>query len=381
MLKILKNVELYAPEYQGNKDILISDTRIAHIADHIDAPAGLGEIEVFDYSGYKAMPGFIDGHVHLLGGGGEGGPATRTPELMLTTATTAGVTTVVGCLGTDGTTRHMQSLLIKARALEEEGLTTFIYTGAYQIPTPTLTDSVRDDLILIDKVIGVGEIAMSDHRSAQPTLTDFAKLAAETRVGGMLGGKPGIVHFHVGGGPEGIKPIFWMLEHTEIPVTQFLPTHMGRNQALLDQGLSLIKMGGHIDITASQKVPNQIMYLLENGATLDSITISSDGQGSLPKFNDKGQLVGLKVGQMKRVYEVWRSLIQDYQVNISDALKIVTVNPAKNLKLSDTKGALKIGADADILIMDQNLNISDLFAKGRHMLRQGKPIVKGTFEL
>lgn len=380
MLKILKNVALYAPEYQGIKDVLICDTRIAHIADCIETPTGLGEVEVFDYSGLKAMPGFIDGHVHMLGGGGEGGPATRTPELMLTTATRAGVTTVVGCLGTDGTTRHMESLIIKARALEEEGLTTFIYTGAYEIPTPTLTGCVRDDLILMDKVIGVGEIALSDHRSAQPTHTDLAKLAAETRVGGMLGGKPGIVHFHVGGGPEGINAIFWMLDHTEIPVTQFLPTHMGRNQALLDQGLALIKKGGHIDITAGSKVPGQIMYLLNKGATLDSITISSDGQGSLPKFNEKGQLIGLKVGQMKRVYEVWRTLIQKHQVDISEALKLVTANPAKNLKLSNTKGAIKPGADADIVIMDDQLNIQELFARGRHMLSHGEPIVKGTFE-
>ena len=72
------------------------------------------------------MPGFIDGHVHMTGGGGEGGYATRTPELSLSDAIRGGVTTIVGCLGTDGVTRSLAALLAKARALDEEGISTFI---------------------------------------------------------------------------------------------------------------------------------------------------------------------------------------------------------------------------------------------------------------
>ena len=72
-----------------------------------------------------------------IGGGGEGGFSTRTPEATLSDLTTAGVTTVVGTLGTDGIARDMNALLAKARGLEEEGITTYIYTGSYRLPLRT----------------------------------------------------------------------------------------------------------------------------------------------------------------------------------------------------------------------------------------------------
>lgn len=379
MIKLLKNAEVYAPEYLGKQDILIAGNQIVAISSQIDASA-LPNVTEFDCTGLKAMPGFIDGHVHIIGGGGEGGPKTRTPELVLSSVLRAGVTTVVGCLGTDGTTRSMESLLTKAYALEAEGITTYIYTGSYEVPTPTLTGSVKNDIILIEKVIGVGEIAISDHRSSQPTLEDIQKLSADVRVGGMLGGKPGIVHLHVGKEDTGIDYIFEIVANTDIPVTQFLPTHMGRTPYLLDQGLKLINMGGKIDITAGKKAVDQVLYLLNKGANIKGITISSDGNGSLPKFDDEGNLIGLAVGDMREVYKVWKSLIKDHNMAISDALQIVSSNIAANLNISDHKGCLKAGSDADIVLMDHDLNIKKLFAKGRLMLDQGVPIVLGTFE-
>ena len=379
MIKLIKKVKVYSPEYLGVKDILICDKRIAQIADEINIDCFENK-EVIDGSGLLAVPGFIDGHVHMIGGGGEGGPKTRTPELMLSKITSAGVTTVVGCLGTDGTTRHMSSLLAKAQALEEEGVTTYIYTGSYQVPTTTITNSVKEDLILIDKVIGVGEIAISDHRSSQPSYEDIMKLAAETRVGGMLGGKPGIVHLHVGSEKAGIDYIFKIIEETDIPVTQFLPTHMGRTQHLVDQGLELIKLGGKIDVTAGSKAARHVDYLLKNGADIKGITLSSDGNGSLPKFDEHGTLIGLKAADMKTVHNVFKTLITEYNVDISDALHFVSTNVANNLKLNGIKGVLKVGSDADILLMNENFDIMKLFARGTQMVDNGKPIKFGTFE-
>ncbi len=379
MIKLIKNVKVYAPQYLGVKDILVCDRRIAAIDENVNL-SSLKHKEIIDGTNLIAMPGFIDGHVHMIGGGGEGGPVTRTPELMLSKVTSAGVTTLVGCLGTDGTTRHMSSLLAKAVALEAEGVTTFIYTGSYQVPTPTITGSVKDDLILIDKVIGVGEIAISDHRSSQPTYQELKKLAAETRVGGMLGGKPGLVHLHVGSEKSGIDYIFKIIEETDIPVTQFLPTHMGRTQHLLDQGLALVKLGGRIDLTAGSKAIDQVVYLLKNGAPVTGLTISSDGNGSLPKFDEKGNLIGLRAAEMKMVYRVWKDLIVEHQVDISDALQLVSTNVARNLKLEGIKGELSPGADADIVLMTEDLVIEKLFARGRMMINDGRPTVLGTFE-
>lgn len=202
MITLIKNAEVYAPESLGKASILLVDQRIAKIGEvDEEAVKGLGiDYKIVDADGAYAVPGFIDPHVHLIGGGGEGGFATRITEIQLSDMIQSGITTVVGLLGTDGTTRHMTSLLAKARGLEEEGMTTFIYTGNYAVPTTTITSSVKEDIILFDKIIGAAEIAISDSRSGQPSLHELAKIVGEARVGGMLSGKAGVTHFHTGPG-------------------------------------------------------------------------------------------------------------------------------------------------------------------------------------
>jgi isoaspartyl dipeptidase IadA len=237
LLTLIKNAEAYAPEYLGKKDVLLADSKIILIEDCIDHVNTSIPIHVVDAAHDIIAPGFIDSHVHIIGGGGEGGYKTRTPELMLTDATTAGVTTIVGVLGTDGTTRRMESLLAKARGLEEEGISCFIHTGSYQIPVKTLTTSIEEDLILIDKIIGVGEIAISDHRSSEPTFEELVKAASAARNGGILSGKAGILEVHVGDGKRKLSLLNQIADETDLPIRQFHPTHINRNEELFKEGI------------------------------------------------------------------------------------------------------------------------------------------------
>jgi beta-aspartyl-dipeptidase (metallo-type) len=390
LFKILKGGRVFAPDDMGKKDLLIAGSIIAKIDENILPAPSYGEVEVIDVKGKHIVPGFIDQHVHIIGGGGEAGFASRTPEVMLSHVTRAGITTVVGCLGTDGTTRHMASLLAKARGLEAEGISTYIYTGAYEVPTRTITENVRNDIILIDKVIGAGEIAISDYRSAQPGKEEIKKLAAEARVGGILSGKAGVLHLHVGDGRRKLGMIFEILEETEIPITQFTPTHINRNLYLLEDGIKFAKMGGMIDMTSgvypdsegimSFKSSGAIKYCLEHGVPIENITMSSDGNGSMPLFDDKGNIRRMLVAELDSLYHEFKALVLDEGLKLSDALKVITQNPAKSLKLYPKKGALQIGSDADIVVMDEDLNIEYVFAKGKIMVKEGKVIVKGTFE-
>jgi len=294
--------------------------------------------------------------------------------------TQAGVTTVVGCLGTDGVTRSMAALLAKASALAAEGLTTYVWTGAYEVPTPTITGSVRSDIILIDRVVGCGEIAVSDHRSAQPTPTQLRQLAAECRVGGMLGGKPGLLHLHVGSGPRGIQDVFDIIADGEIPASQFLPTHMGRTPALIEQAARLTRLGGRADFTAGASCAAAVAAALAHEADPARITISSDGGGSLPRFDDRGSLVGLQVGSPSTLLTTVASLHREHGLSLDVALGMVTANPATALGLAGRKGEIAPGADADLLVLDRSLNPKHLWAGGRMMLREGRPVVYGTFE-
>lgn len=394
MITLIKKAKVYQPEYLGIKDVLLIGDKIGAIGDDLTADLGNAvEINVIDGSGKVVVPGFIDSHVHMLGGGGEGGYKTRTPEIMLTDLTTAGITTVVGCLGTDGITRNMISLLAKARGLEEEGITTFIYTGSYQIPVKTITGEVMKDMIVIDKVIGVGEIAISDHRSSQPTLDEFSKLAAEARVGGMLSGKAGVLDIHLGDGTRTIDLILRTVSETEIPITQFLPTHVNRNGHLFEKCIQFAKSGGCIDFTGSDdpdfweaqdgevRVSKGMKRLLQEGVSDDNFTVSSDAQGSLPIFNDKKEYIGLSVGKATCLFKGIRECVLKEGIPLETAIKAITANPARILKLG-SKGKLEKGFDADLCILDEaTLEIDAVIARGQMMVKDKKPVVFGTFEV
>lgn len=390
MLFLIKGASIYTPEPQGAMDVLLCDSRILKIAPDIPS-CDAYEVQVIDGRGKLLFPGFIDGHVHILGGGGEGSYHTRTPEITLTDITMGGVTTVVGCIGTDGTTRNMASLLAKARGLEEEGITAYIYTGSYQVPVRTLTGSIMDDLILIDKVIGTGEIALSDHRSSQPTCQEFARIVADTRVGGILSGKAGLVNIHLGDGKRMLSYLREVLTDTEIPAANMLPTHINRSAALMQDGIDYAKsLGGYIDLTTSfdpdypeegeVKASTGLKMALDAGVPEDHITFSSDGQGSMPLFDKNRQLIGLGVGQVTSLYREFRDAVLTDKVTLHQALLPVTANPARLLKLSN-KGRLAEGMDGDLILADAiSLKIDSVFAKGLPVVQDGRPTVVGTFE-
>lgn len=393
MIKIIKNAKVYAPEYMGVQDVLIIGDKIAAVDKDIEVSVNKGlEMTVIDGKGKLLLPGFIDSHVHILGGGGEGSFKTRTPEIKLTDITNGGVTTVVGCLGTDGISRDMVGLLAKARGLEEEGITTYIYTGSYRIPVVTITGEVMKDIITIDKIIGVGEIAISDHRSSQPNIEEFKRLAADARVAGMLSGKAGVLNIHLGDGRRKLNMLFEVLETTEIPITQFIPTHTNRNPYLFEDAIKFAKAGGCIDFTTSSdpvfwegedaevKTSRALKRCLEEGVSEDLITFSSDGQGSLPVFNEDKEFIGLGVGKVESLYQEIRDCVLDEKIPLEKAIKTITSNPAAILKLKN-KGRIKKGFDGDLVLVDENsLIIDTVIAKGKIMIENKTIKCYGTFE-
>ena len=393
MVTIIRNAKVYQPEYAGVKDILILGDRIAAVGEHLRADFG-GSLEVQEINGedMAAVPGFIDSHEHILGGGGEGGFHTRTPEASLGDLVRNGITTVVGCIGTDGVGRDMAALLAKAHALENEGITTYAYTGSYQVPVHTLTDSLMKDIMMLDKVIGVGEVAVSDHRSSQPTFEEFARIASDARVAGMLSGKAGIVNVHLGDSERRLDLIRRVIHDTEIPASQFLPTHVNRNEALFEECLDFAAEGGTIDFTGNEdidyweticdevRVCRGIRRLLERGISSDRFTISSDGQGSMPVFNAQGKYQGIGVGKASCLLKEVRECVQKEDIPLETAIKGITCNPASILKL-DRKGRIKEGFDADICLLEEGtLKLNTVIAKGQVMVKDGEQKVFGTFE-
>jgi len=373
MITKIFNVECFAPDALGRREILIADGRIAALAASVDAWGSI--VQVLDGRGCLAVPGFVDTLAHITGGGGEGGFRTRTPELDIDDAIRSGVTTLVGVLGTDAVTRSLPNLLAKAHAIEEEGLSCYCYTGSYQIPARTLLRDVMEDIALIDKFIGVGEVAIADHRSSQPTVDELKKLAAQARVGGMLAGKAGIVSVHVGAALSGLALLHQVVSDSDIPITQFYPTHINRNLALLQQGLQFVAQGGYVDFTTSTtlqelaggevKCSLALKRAVDAGADISRISFSSDANASLPLFDAENRFSGLGVGKIASLFGEVRDAVLDENIPLATALSVVTRNPAKILKLTG-KGELAVGRDADIVLLDpDSLQIRAVLAGGR----------------
>ncbi len=385
MFLLIKQAHLYAPEDHGIKDVLVAGGLIAKIGERIDPIPAL-DMEVIEAEGRILTPGWIDLHVHLMGGGGEAGFWSRTPEIVLSRIVSAGVTTVVGCLGTDDVSRRPEGLLAKAMQLDEEGISTYIYTGSYQFPPATVTGSVRKDIALIPKVIGVGEVAISDHRSSQPSYEEFRRLAAEARVGGMIGGKAGLLHLHVGDGARGLEFLFRAVEETELPIAQFLPTHVSRTPQLLEQAIRFAQLGGNIDLTAAPgkldfetSIDQALEMARAAGVSYDQITISSDSNGSLPLFDDRGHLLRLAIADIESLHQEVKDLVKSGHP-LDQVLKTVTVNPAGRVGIADRKGSIEEGKDADLVLFDDQFDVHTVMAKGRVMVAEGQVQVRGTFE-
>ena len=384
-MKVLKQGDIYAPEHLGRKDILIEGSRIARIADHIDEYDQIEEVEKVDLGGHILTPGYMDIHVHITGGGGESGPATRVPEASLSVLVRNGITTVVGLLGTDGITRSLENLLAKARAFNEEGITCRILTGAYGYPSPTITGSVERDIALIDLMVGV-KIAMSDHRSSNLTGEQLISLATQARRAGMLSGCCGYVTIHMGSGKAGLAPLFYAIDNSDVPVQKFLPTHMGRTRELFEQGLEFVKRGGTIDMTAGltreelEETADQILsYLMQDPEGLN-MTMSSDAYGSAPRFNEQLECIGLTYASPKSLHQQLKVLVCERGASLEKVLNLLTKNPARVLGLTGVKGTVAEGADADFVVYDDSMDILHVMAGGRKAVWDKEVIMKGTFE-
>ena len=380
MIKLIQNTELYIPEYLGKKDLLIAGNKIVAIADNLDVYKSVAE--VFNAEGKIVTPGLIDQHIHITGAGGKEGFSSMTPEINLSELIKCGTTTVVGLLGTDGTVRNIKSLYAKAKSIDAEGLSAYMFCGYYGLDSVTITDSIQTDMIFIDKVLGC-KIAISDIRSSYPTALELVRKLRDVRVGGFIGNKKGILHVHLGNLDTKMDVLFELVNDYQFPIEHISPTHVGRTKELFDQALKFAKLGGIIDITtgASKYTDpyKSVLYALKNGVSIDNMTFSTDGNAGLTKFDTAGNVIGIKRAPIDKNLEEVVLLIQEGGVSISDAFKLITKNPARNLGLKH-KGKIEVGFDADLCCFTQDLKLTDVFAKGQQMMKNGNIVVKGNFE-
>lgn len=386
-MKLIKRADVYIPQHLGLRDILICGEKLAAIAPEISLTAAADLVEIIDLEGKRVVPGYLDGHVHITGGGGEQGPSSRVPECKVSELVGCGVTTVLGLLGTDCISRSLENILAKTRAINDDGLTAYMLTGSYRIPSPTLTGDVMRDMVLIDRVIG-SKAALSDHRSSAPTVAELARLFSEVRVGGLVGGKAGLTVVHMGAGLTGVEPLVKAAEQSDTNLMKILPTHCGRNENTFQNAVAYSKLGGNFDLTADAAVLAEqnggaarwVSRALALGVDISQITISSDGYGSQPIFNEKMECIGMTYTRCNIIHEELVRMVQQEKIPLETALCTITSNVAARMGLTGKKGEIIPGADADLVVLDDSLAISKVFARGVLGYTEGRAILKGRFE-
>ena len=378
---LINNAEVYAPEKHGRRDILIARGRIVAMEESLEGLSVPG-LETIDACGAIVTPGLIDQHIHVTGGGGEGGWKSRCPELVFSELVKAGVTTFLGVSGTDSMSRSIENLLAKVRGLKQEGASGWMWTSNYSYPVTTITDSVKTELFAIPEVLGV-KIALGDHRCSFPSMEEVRSIVADVRVAGMLTGKTGFVHVHLGDYTSSFD-IFDGIVASGLPIKHIRPTHVARHPAVFERAMGFAKQGGWIDITTGASCcfdhPAQaVVEAIAAGVDPTHITLSTDGHGSVPRFNDKGEMVGLGVGGVDGNLKETIRLIRDHNMPIEQALTFTTSNVAGALGIKG-HGVIETGACANACLFTEDFELKGVFARGREMMRDGEILVKGTFE-
>lgn len=381
---LIKNATLYSPKNLGLVHLVIAGGKVVYIGKKCPSLGDELAIQTIDADGQAVIPGFIDAHTHITGGGGEAGFSTRVPPVPLSQFTRAGVTTVVGLLGTDDLTRNTESIIAQVYALREEGLSAYCYTGGYHLPPTTLTGSVKSDIVFIEPIVGVGELAISDHRSSQPTLNELLKVASEAHVARLMTGKAGTLHLHLGDGERGLSLIREALNTAEIPARTYNPTHINRRKALFDEACELAKQGCWVDVTAFEtgdvgyEPAEALMRYMGQDLPQEKLTISSDGGGCLPCFDSHGHMTKMDFASSSSMTEVFYQLL-DEGVSMEACLPFFTSNVADLMNFKN-KGRLTLGCDADLLILDPNMRIKHVMAQGLWHVFDTHIIKKGSFE-
>lgn len=378
MFILIKNAQVYTPYNIGKKDILIANGKIADIDDNINF--SFKNLKIIQAKNQIAIPGFIDKHIHTIGGGAEAGFKSRVPEVKLSTLIKSGITSVVGLLGTDSISKNTQGLLAKTKALKEQGLNAYCLSGSYEYPSLNLTGSVKKDLAFIDEIIGT-KIALSDHRDSAITVDELSRLALDTRVGAMLGSKKGFLTIHMGDFHKCFDKIYKCMDENYINIKIFQPTHVARNEKLFYEAIEFNKKGGYIDISADGnfKSFDEIFSILkEKEVDFDLITISSDGNGSYSEYDECGNLIKIGASRCDLIYERLTYLIKKNILNFETALKLGTLNVAKSIGIN--AGEIKCNYNADIILLDEFLNINTVLINGKIFLENKELLVKAMFE-
>ncbi len=384
-LVIIRNALLFDPEEVGIRDILVAGERVVAIEEKLDT-GGLDVVDV-DAAGRRVVPGLVDAHVHVIGGGGNEGYASRIPELWVGELVEAGITTVVAPPGLDMIAKNLEGLLAKTYALESEGVSAYMMVGGFQRPFRTVTGSLMTDIFAIDKVIGV-KVALGEVKSTTFTDQELADLAAQLHYLAGATGKACLLHAHLGQATEPAAEFLHAMRTSGRPAHAFQATHCNYTGDTMEAALQVAAAGGSVDFNPilspdfghPNAVPaaEAIVRTLAAGVDPALVTMTTDGNASVPILLEDGT----RDSYEKSLDWMWQTaveLVTRHGLPLPQALSFVTSNPARVLGLP-AKGRVRVGGDADLLVLDDDYRIVDVIARGKRMVAGGEVLVRSMYE-
>lgn len=386
-LTLLQNAEVFAPERLGVTDVLVAGRSVVALGQNLSV-SGLPDVTTVDLTGRTLVPGLIDGHLHHIGGCGLAGYSSRAPELWAGELALAGITTSVATPGIETLTKNMDAVLAKAYALEQDGLSTYAFLGGFRKPFLTLTGSIRRDLYLIEKLIGI-KVALGDAVASRFSDDELADLAAELEWSSRATDKACIMHAHLGGLPDPAAQLMHAIKHSTAAPERFQATHGNNTEETLAASVELTKAGCVVDlnplldpvrgVARSIGTRHAVPQLLDAGVELSMLTMSTDGNANVPKLRQDGSR-GPYLKNLGTLWEGTVELVTEAGLTLEQALPLVTSNPARVLRLEASKGRIGVGLDADLLVLDGALQITDVYAKGAQVVRDRQPLVSSMYE-
>lgn len=383
-LTVLHDAHVFGPEDLGVNDVLIAGERVVALAPGLDV-GGL-PVTSIDAGGRRVVPGLVDGHLHIVGGGGNEGYASRIPELWVGELALAGITTVAAPPGLDMVGKNLEGILAKAYALQSEGVTAYVYAGGFQRPFRTLTGSLLHDVFTVEKIVGV-KVALGEPKASRFADHELVEIATQLHWLAGATGKACLLHAHLGQSADPAEQLLHAMHESGAPASRFQATHCNYTTDALEAGRLVAAAGGFADFNPiltpefghPRAIPaaKAVLQTLDAGVDSSLVTMTTDGNASVPILREDGS----RGTYEKSLGWLWDTVVElvSSGLELPQALSFVTTNPARALRLP-RKGSVRVGADADLLVLGPDLTIDHVFARGNHLLEDGRPLVTSMYE-
>lgn len=380
------NAVLLTPFRMLKGCLLLEGEKIAGFSSSVPAEAD----QVIDAQGCYVSPGFIDLHTH---GGGGADYMDGTEEAFYTAGlthlehgTTALLPTTLTCsdeelyqlFGTFERVLHSDFIGPAFLGLHLEGpYFAPAQKGAQdarylKIPTPEHYLPILDACPYIRRV------------SVAPELSGAMELGMELQKRGILAS--------IGHTDAEYDDVLRAVEHGYSFLTHFYSGMSSLHRVNAYRRLGVVETGYLLDdlaieiIADGKHLPPELLRLILKQKPWDKICLITDSmrgagmpEGSRPKLGSlrDGQDTVLEdgvaflpdktafAGSVCTADRCIRTMVHLAGVPILDAVRMMTFNPAKYIGIHGQKGVLRSGADGDICIFDEDIDIKAVFVKGR----------------